>query len=201
MSVIVNRLRELAEAATNKVVEEDTAKRSHKSTAERDAVKEDIYHFDVLTLEEDIVNRMMRDRLRNHWLIYSITFEFEPNNHVFMCVITKTGMVINLEFTIEDCWYDDYSASFVIKVPVGSIDMDSFIINIVMRLLGSFIFSLCNLIFTNIDIKIFLFIIFCLPLVIFSIVGFNHENILYVLLYILKFVKSQKVYLYNKSKK
>lgn len=152
MSVIVNRLRELAEAATNKVVEEDTAKRSHKSTAERDAVKEDIYHFDVLTLEEDIVNRMMRDRLRNHWLIYSITFEFEPNNHVFMCVITKTGMVINLEFTIEDCWYDDYSASFVIKVPVGSIDMDSFIINIVMRLLGSFIFSLCGLIFNPFSI-------------------------------------------------
>ena len=77
---------------------------------------------------------------------------------------------------------------------LGFIDYSTAILNV---LWGAFIFCILNIIFTSIKIKIFLFIILCLPVFIFSFVGFNHENIIYVLLYILKYINSPKVYLYK----
>ena len=79
---------------------------------------------------------------------------------------------------------------------LGFLDYSTVIINLVWAL---FLFCLCNILFKSIDIKIFLFIILYLPLLIFSIIGFNHENILYVALYIIQFLRSPKIYLYNKS--
>lgn len=79
---------------------------------------------------------------------------------------------------------------------LGFLDYSTVIVNIIWAL---FLFSLFNLIFKSIDIKIFLFVIFYLPLAIFSIIGFNHENILYVALYVIKFLRNPKIYLYNKS--
>jgi len=77
----------------------------------------------------------------------------------------------------------------------GVFDYFTIIINIIFDL---FIFSICNLIFTNINIKIFLCISLCFPLLILSIVGLNNENVFLVLIYVLKYFLRPKVYLYNK---
>lgn len=62
-----------------------------------------------------------------------------------------------------------------------------------------FIFCLLNLLFTNISLKVFLFIVLCFPIFLFSIVGLNNENILYIFSYLLKFYLYKKIYLYNKD--
>lgn len=78
----------------------------------------------------------------------------------------------------------------------GVFDYFTIIINIIFDL---FIFSLCNLLFNNINIKIFIFISLCFPLLLLSIVGLNNENIFLVLIYIVKYFVKPKLYLYNKS--
>ena len=78
----------------------------------------------------------------------------------------------------------------------GFIDYQIVIFNI---LWGAFIFCLLNFFSISLSIKIFLFILFCFPLFMFSIVGFNHENILYVLFYIYSYIKKPKVYLYGNN--
>lgn len=77
----------------------------------------------------------------------------------------------------------------------GFIDYSTAILNIVWFV---FIFCLVNLLFSSLNFKIFFFIVLCFPLLIFSIVGFNHENIIYVFLYISKYLRNPKVYLYRK---
>ena len=53
--------------------------------------------------------------------------------------------------------------------------------------------------FNNLNLKIFLFFIFCFPLLLFSISGFNGESIVYVIKYIFNFLIKQKLYLFKKS--
>ncbi len=77
----------------------------------------------------------------------------------------------------------------------GFLDYSSVII---IALWCLFIFCIANFIFHTLYIKIFVIIVLCFPVVIFCFVGFNHENIIYALSYLLKFAFSQKVYLYNK---
>jgi len=76
----------------------------------------------------------------------------------------------------------------------GIIDYSTVLLNIIWYL---FIFCLLNLFFINFKIKLFLFIILCFPLLVFSIVGFNHENIIYVFIYLIKYFLSPKYYLYK----
>ena len=78
----------------------------------------------------------------------------------------------------------------------GVFDYFTIIINIIFDL---FVFSLCNLIFDNINIKIFICISLCFPIFLLSIVGLNNENIFLVLIYIVKYFVKPKLYLYNKS--
>ena len=77
---------------------------------------------------------------------------------------------------------------------LGFIDYSTAILNVLWAI---FVFCILNVLFSSLKIKIFLFIIFSMPVLIFSIVGFNHENIIYVLFYILKYINSPKVYLYK----
>ena len=77
----------------------------------------------------------------------------------------------------------------------GIIDYSSLIFNIIWDLI---IFLLINLLFKNNNIKIFIFIIFSLPIVLFTILGFNHENILNVFIYLIKYIKRPKIYFYSK---
>ena len=77
----------------------------------------------------------------------------------------------------------------------GFIDYSTAILNIVWF---SFVFCFINLFFSNLNLKIFLFIVLCFPVLLFSIIGFNHENIIYVFLYVSKYIRNPKVYLYKK---
>ncbi len=78
---------------------------------------------------------------------------------------------------------------------LGFIDYSSFFFFICWCL---FIYFILQFFLFTINIKIFLFIIFCFPIFIFSIVGFNHENFLYVLMYFIKFHSNRGIYLYKK---
>ena len=78
---------------------------------------------------------------------------------------------------------------------LGIIDYQTAIINIILWI---FVFCILNLIFSELLIKIIIFIIICFPIFLLSIIGFNNENILYVLKYLFKFIKGRKLYLYNK---
>lgn len=77
----------------------------------------------------------------------------------------------------------------------GIIDYSSLIFNIIWDLI---IFLLINLLFKNNNIKIFIFIIFSFPIFLFTILGFNHENILNVFIYLIKYIKRPKIYFYSK---
>lgn len=78
---------------------------------------------------------------------------------------------------------------------LGIIDYSTAIINIIFYL---FVFSLCNLLFHHLNVKIFVFIGLCFPMLILSITGLNNENIFAVLFYVFKFFRKQKIYLYKK---
>lgn len=79
---------------------------------------------------------------------------------------------------------------------LGIIDYSTVFINILWYV---FVFFIINILFKSINIKIFFFILLCFPLLIFSLSGFNGENILYVLKYIIKFILKQKIILYSKK--
>lgn len=61
-----------------------------------------------------------------------------------------------------------------------------------------FIFLIINLVFKNWNIKIFLLISLCFPITLFSLVGFNGESIIYVFMYVFKYLFNTKLYLYKK---
>ena len=60
-----------------------------------------------------------------------------------------------------------------------------------------FVFIFINF-FNNLNIKIFLFFVLCFPLLLFSFSGFNGENIIYVIIYIFKFLLKPKLLLFKK---
>ena len=76
----------------------------------------------------------------------------------------------------------------------GIIDYSTAIFDIVWCLI---IFCIVNCFPFTLIIKIFVVIILSFPVLLFSFIGFNHENVLYVFFYILKFYKNPKVYLYK----
>ena len=78
---------------------------------------------------------------------------------------------------------------------LGFIDYTTLIINIVWALV---VFGLVYFIIPNVTIKIAVFIILFLPFALFSIIGFNHEKIIYILQYLYKYISSPKIYLYKK---
>ena len=77
----------------------------------------------------------------------------------------------------------------------GFIDYSTAIINIIWYASIFFILKLFTISFT---IKIYIFIVFCFPLFLFSLLGFNHENIFYFSSYMFKFIKNRKIYFFNK---
>ena len=79
----------------------------------------------------------------------------------------------------------------------GFIDYPTAILNVLWDV---FVFCVLDLIFVNLTLKICLFIILCFPLLLFSIFGFNNENIISVIVYIFKYIKNKKLYLYRFSK-
>ena len=79
----------------------------------------------------------------------------------------------------------------------GLIDYSTIIFNLIWYL---FVYSLFSIFIKSFYFKICLFIVFSFPIFLISIIGFNNENIIYVLIYIIKFLKNRTVYLYFKYK-
>lgn len=78
----------------------------------------------------------------------------------------------------------------------GFIDYSTALIDVV---LGTLIFFITNLLFKNINLKIYFFVGLFFPILLFSILGVQKESFLNVLFYIIKFFKNQNVYLYKKD--
>ncbi len=78
----------------------------------------------------------------------------------------------------------------------GFIDYSTLFLNVIWDF---FMFCFLDLFNLNISIKISIFIIFCFPLFLFSIIGFNHENFIYVLTYLFKYLFNKKIYFYSKE--
>ena len=78
---------------------------------------------------------------------------------------------------------------------LGFIDYSTLFFNI---LWGSFIYFISSIFSTNLSFKISFFIILFFPVLLFSIFGFNHEKITYILRYIMIFTFSPKYYIYKK---
>lgn len=77
----------------------------------------------------------------------------------------------------------------------GLFDYSTVIINIIWAFL---MFQISKILPFNLNIKISVFIIFYFPLLLFSIFGFNNENIFYFLSYMFKFVKNRRIYFFSK---
>lgn len=78
---------------------------------------------------------------------------------------------------------------------LGFIDYSTAIIDTVI---GVIIFFFANLLFSSIDIKIYVFISLFLPVLLISIIGINKESFVSVFKYMVKFIRNQKVYLYKR---
>lgn len=81
---------------------------------------------------------------------------------------------------------------------LGIIEYNILVLNIIW---STFILCLLNFIFSNLNIKIILFIILCFPILLFSIFGFNHENIISIFIYISRYISKPKLYLYCKKRR
>lgn len=79
---------------------------------------------------------------------------------------------------------------------LGIFDYSTLLINFLWDFLVIFII---NIFLNNLTFKIFIFIILCFPLLLFSFSGFDGENIVYVIFYVFKFLLKQKLFLYNKK--
>lgn len=79
----------------------------------------------------------------------------------------------------------------------GFIDYSTVFLNIVW---GVIVFSIVYFLISNITIRVGVFIILFLPFALFSIIGFNHEKTIYILMYLYKYISSPKLYLYNKKR-
>ena len=76
----------------------------------------------------------------------------------------------------------------------GMVDYGTAIINLIFY---GLIYFIINLIFTNIKIKIFLFILICFPCFLLSIINSENESIFFVIKIFFKYLKSKKIYLYK----
>lgn len=78
----------------------------------------------------------------------------------------------------------------------GIIDYTTILLNV---LWCSFVFLIVFLIFKDWSFRIFLLITFSFPLILFSIVGFQGENILNVFSYLFHFIFCQKLFFFKKT--
>lgn len=81
---------------------------------------------------------------------------------------------------------------------LGFIEYSTAILDVTV---GVILYFLVNLIFKNINLKIYVFISLFFPILLISILGINKESIISVFKYVFKFIKNQKIYLYDKNNK
>ena len=78
---------------------------------------------------------------------------------------------------------------------LGIIDYPTAIVNIIWNVI---IYSIIKKLIISITLKIFIFSTLSFPVLLLTIVGFNNESPIYTLRYIIKYLLSQKVYLFKK---
>ena len=77
---------------------------------------------------------------------------------------------------------------------LGIIDYPTAIFNVIMFVI---IFATMSMLFKNISTRVVFIIVFYFTILLFSLVGFNNESVLYTIFYIIKFLLSPKLYLYK----
>lgn len=77
---------------------------------------------------------------------------------------------------------------------LGIIDYPTAIFNVIVFVV---LLAIMGIIFKNISTRIIFIIIFYFPILLFSLVGFNNESVMYTIFYIIKFFLSPKLYLYK----
>lgn len=78
---------------------------------------------------------------------------------------------------------------------LGILDYQTALINGVW---AGILYLLSNIFFKTLTHKLYFMIALFLPFLLFTIVGVNNENIISVSIYILKYFKRQKIFLYKK---
>jgi hypothetical protein len=76
----------------------------------------------------------------------------------------------------------------------GILDYPTAIFNVIYFLI---LLSLFNLLIKNINLKLFLLVLFYSPILFFSILTLNNESFLRVMTYIFKYFFNPKIYLYK----
>lgn len=79
---------------------------------------------------------------------------------------------------------------------LGFIEYSTAILDTVI---GVILYIFVNLVFSNINLKIYTFISLFLPILLISILGINKESFICVFKYIFKFFKNQNTYLYKRN--
>lgn len=79
---------------------------------------------------------------------------------------------------------------------LGIIDYSTAILD---SAIGLFIYFIINTLIYSIILKISIFISLFLPVILLSIIGIKNESFISVFCYMIKFIKNQNVYLYNKK--
>lgn len=100
-----------------------------------------IYDHRIVVWEEDTVNSLIKKEIEKHWYIQSLTFEFEENNMLYLCLITRFGTVTSMQFKLEDMWSDDYGTALELKLDISSIETDMFVVNTIIHLIGGWLLS------------------------------------------------------------
>ena len=80
---------------------------------------------------------------------------------------------------------------------LGIIDYPTAILNLIWDFL---IYLILKKLPINISTSIFIFSTLCFPMWLLTIIGFNNESPIYSAFYIIKFLLSPKIYLYEKFK-
>ena len=80
---------------------------------------------------------------------------------------------------------------------LGLLDYQTAVIN---GIWAGILYLLSNIIFKTLTHKLYFIGALFLPFLLFTIIGVNNESIISVSIYIIKFFKRQKVYLYKKNK-
>ena len=80
----------------------------------------------------------------------------------------------------------------------GIIDYSTAILNLIWDVILYFILKNFNMILTT---KIFIFSALSFPVLLITIVGFNNESPIYTIRYLIKYLRSPKIYLFQKDYK
>lgn len=77
----------------------------------------------------------------------------------------------------------------------GVLDYSTIFINIIWIY---FIFNITSIFSMSLYVQLSITVIFCLPLLLFSILGISGENIFQIIIYLLKYIFKPKLYIFYK---